>query len=247
MKVVVISGGTTGIGLACGYKFLENGCFVYNLDIVEPNIDELYNNYKWIKTDVTERFAIENAIKIIRNQHKKIDIIIISAGKHLSANIENTSDKQLNDILNLNLKGAFWLVQEIIPHMKKEKYGVIITIGSDQSSVAKRNSTIYGMTKSALLSLTKSIALDYAKYNIRANCIGAGTVDTPLYQNAITEYANKSGISINQVNSEEANSQPIGRIGKPEEIAKLAYFLCQDIASYITGAIIPIDGGYTTQ
>ena len=131
--------------------------------------------------------------------------------------------------------------------MKKLQFGTIVTIGSDQSSIAKPNSTVYGMTKSALLSLTKSIALDYAKYNVRANCIGAGTIDTPLYRTAITNYSNKSGISMEQIEKEEEMEQPIGRIGTPNEVAELAYFLSQDTASYITGALIPIDGGYTTK
>lgn len=243
MKTLVISGGSSGIGLACVNKFLVNGYFVYNLDITENNENKFKNNYKWINTNVTEHSAIKYAVSTIV-ECVNIDSLIISAGKHLSANIEQTDDNQLNELLDLNVKGAFWLIKEVIECMKTVKKGAIVTIGSDQSSVAKYNSTVYGMTKSALLSLTKSIALDYAKYNIRANCIGAGTIDTPLYRKAITKYAEKSGIPLDQIENDEALEQPFGRIGYSEEVAELAYFLCQDVVAYMTGALLPIDGGY---
>jgi NAD(P)-dependent dehydrogenase (short-subunit alcohol dehydrogenase family) len=126
----------------------------------------------------------------------------------------------------------------------KNNGGSIITIGSDQSTISKYNSAVYGMTKAALLSLTRSTALDYAKYNIRANCIGAGTIDTPLYRSAIQRYSEHSGIQLEDIEQDEAKEQPLGRVGLATEVAALAYFLSQDEVSYITGALIPIDGGY---
>ncbi len=242
MQIAIISGGSSGIGAACVNKFLHNEYLVYNLDITQSNVS--HENYRYIKTDVCNSTEIKQAINKIILDSKKINTLIISAGKHLSANIEETSDEQLMELINLNILGAFWLIQATIPHMKKQKSGTIITIGSDQSTIAKPNSSVYGMTKVALASLAKSTALDYAKFNIRANCIGAGTIDTPLYQNALTKYAEKSGIPLAEIEQEEAMLQPIGRVGRPEEIANLAYFLSGDNSSFITGALIPIDGGY---
>ncbi|MCP4476432.1 MAG: SDR family oxidoreductase [Gammaproteobacteria bacterium] len=92
-----------------------------------------------------------------------------------------------------------------------------------------------------------SIALDYAKYHIRANCIGAGTIDTPLYRRAINNYSEKSGIPLETIEKEEANEQPVGRVGTPAEVAELAFFLAKDEVDFITGALLPIDGGYTTK
>lgn len=240
-KILVISGGTSGIGASTVEIFLDNGYEVYNLDINQPKLN--HANLYHLHTDISKECGIATSISILSSKVKHVDALIINAGKHLSANIENTKTDQLYDILNLNLLGAYWTIQSVIPLMKHNG-GSIITIGSDQSSVAKSNSTVYGMTKAALLQLTKSIAIDYAKHNIRANCLGVGTVDTPLYRNAIQKYSDKSGIALEDIEKDEANEQPIGRIGRPEEVASLAYFLTLPEASYITGALLPIDGGY---
>lgn len=246
MKILIISGGSSGIGEAIIHKFHANNYRIHNLDIKDNPLFANYPNYKWYKTDVTDEKQIAHAVNEITNTGKTINVLILNAGKHLSATIENTTSEQLNEILNLNLLSAYHLIKHTISHMK-DSGGAIITIGSDQSTVAKPNSTAYGMTKAALASLTKSVALDYAKYNIRANCIGAGTIDTPLYRTAIEKYAKQSKIPLAQIERDEANEQPIGRIGKASEVAELAYFLAQDSVSYITGAVIPIDGGYTTR
>jgi NAD(P)-dependent dehydrogenase (short-subunit alcohol dehydrogenase family) len=245
MKIAVISGGSSGIGEACVKKFHANGWFIFNLDIKNNSKFANLSNYWWLDTNVAEEVEIVQAINKIITAKNRIDVVIVSAGKHLSASIENTSNEQLLDLVNLNLFGSYWLIKHSIPIMKSQHMGNIITIGSDQSSIAKANSVVYGMTKAALAHLTKSIALDYAKYNIRANCIGVGTVDTPLYRAAIEQYSTSSGIPVQQIEQEEAQEQPIGRIGKPEEVAELAYFLAQDNVAYITGALIPMDGGYT--
>jgi NAD(P)-dependent dehydrogenase (short-subunit alcohol dehydrogenase family) len=244
-QIVIVSGGSSGIGEACVNKFLQHDYFVYNFDIVESAKSN--TNYKWLKTDVRNHQEIKNSIGVVIEEKARIDVVVASAGKHLSANVENTNDDQLIDLFQLNLFGCFWLIQGSLQYMKEQLKGNIITIGSDQSSIAKCNSSAYGMTKSAIASLTKSTALDYAKYNIRVNCIGAGTIDTPLYRAAIGKYAEQTGISLNQIEKLEAIEQPIGRIGKSEEVAELVYFLAQDSASFITGALIPLDGGYVAK
>lgn len=243
MKNIIISGGSSGIGEAIVHKFHANNYQIFNLDSKNNPAFTNYANYHWHKIDLTIETQIIAAISEIVKVNNSIHVLIANAGKHLSANIENTTDKELQEILNLNLLSAFYLIKYAIPHLK-EFGGVVITLGSDQSTIAKPNSTIYGITKAALASLTKSIALDYAKYNIRANCIGVGTIDTPLYRSAIEKYAAHSKIPLEQIEQNEAHQQPLGRIGRANEVAELAYFLAQDSVSYITGAVIPIDGGY---
>ena len=245
MQVVVISGGSSGIGLSCVNKFLSQGDFVYNLDIV--NNDIINPNYKYLETDFCNPEQVRQSIKQIIVQSKQINSIVVSAGKHLSATIENTSDEDLMDVLRLNLLGAFWFIQAVIPYMKEQNDGAIVTIGSDQCTIAKPSSSVYGMTKAALGSLTKSTAIDYARYNIRVNCIGAGSIDTPLHKNAVSIYSKKSGIPLPEVEKEEAMMQPIGRIGNPDEVAELVYFLTTKKASFMNGAIVPFDGGYTAR
>ena len=244
--IVVISGGSSGIGESIIQKFTDNNYFVYNLDIKDNTMLAKKKNYKWLNINVSENEQVKFAIEVIILEKSCINVVIANAGKHLSANIESTTNEQLYELLNLNLLGAYWLIKHTLPYMKNTG-GSIITIGSDQCSIAKANSAVYGMTKAALAHLTKSSALDYAKFNIRVNCICAGTIDTLLYRDAIMKYSQHSGIELSTIEQNEANQQPIGRIGVASEVAELAYFLSQHNVSFITGALIPIDGGYTAR
>lgn len=244
MSVIVISGGSSGIGEACVKKYLENNHIVFNLDIKDNSLLNKHTNYNYLPTDLRDEAQIAQSVKHILKQNQKIDVLVACGGMHLSANIEDTTNEQLHNLINLNILGVYWSIKYIIPGMKQNKNGSIIIIGSDQSTIAKPNSAVYGMTKAAVNHLAKSTALDYAKYNIRVNCLGVGSIDTPLYHNAIIQYSARSGINLADVEKDELAQQPIGRIGKPEEVAELVYFLGQDNVSYITGALIPIDGGY---
>jgi len=226
MKTVVISGASSEIGKFCALKFLQNNYFVYNLDINDCNSLINKDNYRYIKADVKDHESIRSAIREIVKERYEIDILIVSAEKHLSANVEDTTDEELFDILSINLCGCFWLIKETIPHMRKCRKGKIITIGSDQCLITKNNLSVYGMTKAALLSLTKSIALDYAKYNITANCISAGTIDTPPYKKNIS--AESCDLTMKAIEQEKATQQPIARVGRPEEVAILAFFLASE-------------------
>lgn len=238
-KTLVISGGSSGIGLAIVKLFVANHYNVFNLDIQPSEVGT------YIKCDITNHGEVIDTVAEINKNHA-ITTCIPNAGKHFSANIENTDESAFLDVFNLNVKGAFSMIQAVIPLMKKNNQGVITIIGSDQSSIAKKNSCAYNMSKHALASLAKTTAVDYAQYNIRSNIICPGTVETPLYHKAIDAYSEKSGESKENLHQLEANAQPIGRIGQPEEIASLALYLDSNQAGFITGAMLPIDGGYTT-
>jgi 2-keto-3-deoxy-L-fuconate dehydrogenase len=125
--------------------------------------------------------------------------------------------------------------------------GAIILMASDQALIAKHNSFAYNLSKSALASMAKTTALDYAKYNIRVNAVCPGTIETPLFHQAIAKYVAQSGRDIDEVHQEEAAQQPLGRLGQPQEVADLCYFLASDKAKFITGSLQLIDGGYTAQ
>jgi len=129
--------------------------------------------------------------------------------------------------------------------MKANRCGAIVIVASDQAIIAKNNSFAYNLTKHALASIAKTTALDYASFNIRANALCPGTIETPLYHQAIDKYCAASGADKASVHQEEASLQPLGRLGQPEEVASFAYFLASDDASFITGSLQTIDGGYT--
>jgi 2-keto-3-deoxy-L-fuconate dehydrogenase len=237
-KTLVLTGGSSGIGLAIAAKFDAKGFNVFNLDI-QPGI-----HGQFVECDVTNHATVCNVISDIASKHS-INVLICNAGKHVSANIEATSEAELLALFNLNVKGAFSATQAVLPSMKSNGNGVILYIASEQALVAKTNSFAYSLSKHALASMAKTTALDYAKFNIRANALCPGTIETPLYHNAIDRYCEQSGADKNEVHAQEAAMQPLGRIGQPEEVAAMAYFLASDDASFVTGSLQVMDGGYT--
>ena len=236
----MITGGSSGIGLAIVNYFLSRDFTVFNLDIQPSDKGE------FIYCDVTSYESVEKAIEHIAKSHS-IDVLISNAGMHFSANIENTSLDDFSRVFDLNVKAAFYVSKAVIPVLKQQGCGVIVYIGSDQSTIGKPNSFVYNLSKHALASMTKTMALDYADYNVRAVGICAGTIETPLYHNAINTYCEKSGAKRADIHQQEAALQPLGRIGQPNDVAALAWFLASDEASFITGSLHAVDGGYTAK
>ena len=242
-KVVIITGATTGIGKATRELLFDNGCTVYNFDIIEH--DDKKGSF--IKCDVRSRQMIRDAVHQVFTKEKKIDMLFANAGIHLFANMEETTDEQVDDLVTLNILGTFFTVQSVIPIMKAQKKGSIVLMGSDQSFVGKGSSSVYGLTKGAIGQLTKSTAIDYAPYNIRVNCICPGTIDTPLLHKAVDRFATITSKPQLEVLESLNTIQPLGRIGKPKEIASVVTFLLSDENSFMTGSLVSADGGYVCQ
>lgn len=241
--VTVITGASSGIGKATLELLKKEGSLVFNLDISPPEPPDPY----FIDCDVSNRVKVEQAIRIIYEREKRIDFLFANAGRHLFASIEDTSYEQLESLVGINLLGTFYLLKTVIPIMKQQQKGSIVLMGSDQSFVGKASSAVYGMTKGAIAQLTKSTAIDYAAFNIRVNCICPGTIQTPLLDNAVKQFVQKSGQDAAAVFASLDRAQPLGRVGRPEEIANAVRFLFSDDSSFITGALIAADGGYTCQ
>ncbi|OFC72027.1 SDR family NAD(P)-dependent oxidoreductase [Alteromonas confluentis] len=243
--VCVVTGGSLGIGLAVVEKFAKNGYQVVNLDICD--FDKPVEQAQWMECDVTSESAVSDCITETLNRFGRIDALVSNAGMHFSATIEDTSPEDFDRVFSLNVKGAYHAVRAVLPAMKQAKSGAIIIMASDQAIIGKRNSFAYNMSKAALASMAKTTALDYAFFNIRANAVCPGTIETPLYHNAIDKYVAASGADKALVHAEEEAAQPLGRLGQPEEVAAFTYFLASDDAKFITGSLQCIDGGYTAQ
>ncbi|SEK42447.1 hypothetical protein SAMN05216262_101327 [Colwellia chukchiensis] len=239
-KVCLVTGGSSGIGLAIVKLFLAKNYQVFNLDISASGFGE------FCQCDITNTAQVTEIIAGIAAQ-QAIDVLVSNAGIHFSGNIENTTEADLERVFNINVKGAYAAVKAVLPSMKAQQHGAIIFMASDQALVAKHNSFAYNLSKAALASMAKTTALDYAQFNIRANAVCPGTIATPLYHHAIDNYCAKSGANKAQVHAEEAALQPLGRLGQAEEVAELVYFLGSDKAKFITGSLQVIDGGYTAQ
>lgn len=242
-KVVIVTGASTGIGEATAKKLLSLNAKVYNLDIVQKE----HKGINFVKCDVSDYSSVKSAVKKVLEKESKIDLLFANAGIHLFANIEETSIEEFEKVLDVNIKGVYYILKEIIPIMKSQNEGKILLMGSDQSFVGKGKSSAYGLTKGAIAQLTKSTAIDYAPYNIKVNCICPGTIDTPLLDKAVDKFKSLTGMQNDEVVKLLEEAQPIQRIAKPEEIANMACYLLSDENSFMTGSLVPVDGGYTCQ
>lgn len=242
-KVAVVTGASTGIGKATAALLRQFGCIVYNLDHKEPErADDFF-----IHCDVSKVESVRQSFNQVLGRHDRIDFLFANAGMHYVGTVEETSEEQFLKVLSVNVAGVFYSLQSVLPVMKKQGGGSIVIMGSDQAFIGKGRSSVYGLTKGAVSQLTKSTAIDYAPFNIRINCICPGTIDTPLLHRAVDQFSEKTGATKEEINIILEKAQPIQRIAQPEEIARTVAFLLSDESSFTTGALIPVDGGYTCQ
>jgi NAD(P)-dependent dehydrogenase (short-subunit alcohol dehydrogenase family) len=240
-KVALVVGGASGMGNAVVRLLLGAGCRTNVFD-VKPSAEGSFQS-----CDVRDYSQVRRCIQNVLKQDGRIDLLFVAAGVHLFANIEDTSIEEFERVLSINLKGPFYVLKEVLPIMRKQKYGNVVLMGSDQVFIGKGSSTVYGMSKAALGQLTKSSAIDYAPYNVRVNCICPGTIDTPMIAPSVERFHQMSGMPIEGVYDLLRKAQPIQRLGTPKEIAKAVLFLLSDDCPFMTGSLISADGGYTAQ
>ena len=238
-KVAVVTGGASGIGLATTKKLLSEGANVVILDLKmdEEIINSLGENVLYLKCDVSNEENVKNCIEEIIKKFNHIDYLVANAGIGGSASKPHeVSMDEWNKVISVNQTGIFLLNKYVINEMLKNGKGAVVNTSSMYGLVGSTTSFAYSASKGAINQMTRSLALTYARDNIRVNAIAPGYVDTPI-------------LSMVPDNIKEAmgNELPIGRLGKDKEIANLICYLLSDDASFITGAIIPIDGGFTAK
>ena len=246
-KNAIITGGGSGIGKAIAETFSQQGALVHILDYDLQSASETVEAIKakgFLATayhcDVANFKQVSKIISTIASSNT-VDILINNAGVAHVGNIESCDEEDLDRLYNINVKGVYNCLKTCIPFMKKNGGGVILNMASIASSVGVSDRFAYSMTKGAVLTMTYSIAKDYIDDNIRCNCISPARVHTPFVDGFIKK--NYQG-SEKEMFKKLSKTQPIGRMGKPQEIADLALFLCAEEASFITGSNYGIDGGY---
>lgn len=243
-KVAVITGASSGIGSATCKLLISRGCVVYNLDLAAPADGPTAH---FIPCDVRKREDIRNAIAQVHEREGRIDFLFANAGIHLFATMEETTDEDLENMVATNILGPFFTVKAVLPIMKNQGKGSVVFMGSDQTFVGKASSSAYGMSKGAIGQLTKSTAIDCAPFGIRVNCICPGSIDTPLIHKAVAHFSAVNHVDPAGVYEGLDKIQPLGRLGKAEEIAASVAFLLSDESSFTTGSLFAVDGGYVCQ
>ena len=237
---VVVTGGAKGIGGACVKAFTEGGAKVCILDIDQAGqefADTLGNDTFFIHCDVSKEDEVKTAFRKIEKNLGAVEVLVNNAGIQRYSTVTETSEEEWDLVMNVNLKSAFLCSKYAIPMMVNNNKGCVINVASVQSFISQKNVAPYTTSKTALLGLTRSIAVDYAP-NIRSVAVCPGTVDTPMLRNSIQESPNPDEVL------EECNEMHlVKRICSSEEVGELITYLASDKAGFITGQAIRIDGG----
>ena len=232
-KVAIVTGGGSGIGRAIALRFAQAGARVAVVDIAEGTA---------FRCDVSRQPDVLRTFQAIAQQLGTPDILVNSAGVAHVGNVEQTSEQDFDRLYAVNVKGDYNCLKAAVPAMK-DRGGAILNLASVASTVGLADRFAYSMTKGAVLTMTYSVARDYVAHKIRCNAISPGRVHTPFVDGFLAKsYPGREREMFEQL----SRSQPIGRMGRPEEIAELALFLCSDAAAFITGSNYAIDGGFVT-
>lgn len=247
-KNVIITGGGSGIGEAISKMFAARGANVHIIELNEEAaktcVDKIISSggkATAYPCNVADHIQVKKLIEDIANTAGRIDIVINNAGIAHIGNLEKTSEEDIDRIFQVNVKGVFNVMQPVLMHMKEKGGGVILNMASIAATLGIADRFAYSMSKGAVLSMTLSVARDYLQDNIRCNSISPARVHTPFVDGFLKKnFPGKEKEMFDKL----SKSQPIGRMGKAEEIAALALYLCSDEAAFITGCDYPIDGGF---
>jgi NAD(P)-dependent dehydrogenase (short-subunit alcohol dehydrogenase family) len=242
-KVALVTGAAMGIGAAVATLFAERGAKVVLVDRAEKEVKKLASKLgkkltvHAIITDVSQADEVERAVKEAVKIFGRLDIVSNNAGIQRYGTVETTLEHEWDEVMNVNLKSVYLVCHYAMPYLRKRK-GAVVNMASVQSFATQQNVAAYTTSKHALIGLTRSMALDFAKDGVRVNAVAPGTVDTPMLHWAVSLDPNPAAL-MKVVN----DMHPLRRIAKPKEIAEVVAFLASDRASFITGATVVADGG----
>lgn len=244
-KAAVITGGASGIGLGAAVRMAEMGAVLALLDIdkskglqAADDISSKGGKAKFYECDVTSSNDCKVVVESIIGEFGRIDVLFNNAGIAIRKNIVELQEDEWDKAINVTLKGIYTLSHYVIPHMQKSGGGSIINTGSGWSLKGGPNAVSYCAAKGAVLNLTRAMAIDHGKDNIRVNCICPGDVDTPLLRSECEQLgANEEQFM------KEAADRPLNRVGTVEDIANVVLFFASDMSTWVTGAHLVVDGG----
>ncbi len=248
-KVAIITGAGSGIGRAAAILFAAEGASVVVVDIaVDAGKDTVSQitaqggSALFVPTDLRCAEQVERLVQQAITRYGKIDILYNNAGINLKATVTDTSEQDWDRVMEVNVKGVYLTCRFVIPEMMRNGGGCIINTASAAAIVGLRGLAAYTASKAAVLGLTRNIALDYADYNIRANALCPGVTATDMTLRIIESQPDPL-----KARERYDRGRPLGRMADPDEIARAALFLASEESSFMTGAPLVVDGGYTAE
>ena len=248
-KVAMITGGGSGLGRAIAQLFSKEGAHVVVVDVDRNGgettvkmLKEVGGNALFAEADVSKSSEVEEVVRVAVRRYGKIDVLVNNAGIFLGGSVVEASEEAWDKVIGVNLKGVFLCSKYVLPEMFRAGGGVIVNIASVLGLVGSEGEAAYCASKGGVVALTKAMALDFARRNIRVNCVCPGSILTPLLETFFVNTGDYEGAL-----ARNSAKIPIGRVAKPEEIASLALYLASDESSYVTGSVFPVDGGWTAR
>ncbi len=248
-KVAVVTGGASGIGKATVVEFLSEGAVVVAVDRSVEGLARLEEelgskgSLTTIAGDVTSSEDVGRMVGEVVKKHGRIDVLFNNAGILVEGTVEEVSEDDWDRIMAVNVKGPFLMSKAVVPVMLGQGGGAIVNNASCSGLVGDRGAVAYNTSKGAVVLMTKCLALDYARKGIRVNCICPGEIETPMFLQEVS----RRGVPVEDYRKEMSEYHPIGRLGRPREVARTVLFLSSDESSFVTGAALSVDGGYTSQ
>ena len=243
-KVAIVTGAGRGIGRAVSKLFAKEGAIIAIVDINEENarqvsyeINTQGGKASFYSVDISNQNQVETAVENILKKYGTIDILVNNAAINLVEPFLNGNIEKWRNVIEVNLIGTILFCFAVVPVMIERKYGKIINFGSDSARVGTGNMIVYASTKGGIISFSKGLAMELAKFNINVNCVSPGIIDTPGANESKENYAQFEKV-IKKI--------PLKRLGKPEDVAEVVLFLSSDESEFITGQTISVNGGITT-
>ena len=239
-KTAIITGGGTGIGLATAHAFYQEGAkiilFGRRKEKLEKAVEKLGGSAIIVQGDMTNNNDLDQLINETLHNFQKIDILVNNAGLFNGSPLHEISDSQWDEIMDINIRSVFQLTRRVLPAMLSQKYGSIIHISSILGLIAVPQVAAYNVSKGALNQFSRSIAVEYGAFGIRSNSICPGLIATDMTADLMKDA---------DLMKEWSKEYPIGRFGKPEDVANACLYLASDESSFVTGITLPVDGGFT--
>jgi NAD(P)-dependent dehydrogenase (short-subunit alcohol dehydrogenase family) len=248
-RVAAVTGAASGIGRATAVAFAQEGAGVVIVDkdqehgeVVAKDIQEQGGDVLLVPTDIAQETEVQAMVEEVTSRWGRLDILVNNAGIYYQADVLDTPSDVWNNVLAVNLSGAFLCTKYAVPVMLRGGGGAVINVASEAGLVGIKGQVAYNVSKGGMIALTRSCAVDLAERDIRVNCVCPGTSDTPLVREAVNRASDPAAArrALEKV-------RPLNRLGRPEEIAAAILYLASNEAGYATGAILSVDGGYTAQ